>query len=532
MAPDAQTSTPLDRWLIYNGTQPPGTPHERVAVTSIRLDDHAELCANGYMDISMSVEPADADFQDVTWTSSDETVAKADSTWIVDGSTNETYRRTTITSSSVYVYVIDRITSLSLREHHATLCAGGTTSLSVDVTPNSPDGVVWSSSNERVATVDEYGTVTGVTKGTATITTTTLDGSLSDTCTVDVTSPTTSASIAPTNLTVGQSKQLSVTVSPADACQTVTGWYSYNRDAVTVDDNGVVTGVGPGSSWVECYTTDGRCADVLITVIPALTSLSLPSTASMCVNGALQLAPVTKPQIDDGLMWSSSNPAVAEVDEYGSVLGNKRGSAVITCTTPDGSHTATCTVTVTVPSEYVDVEWATLRVGEKKKLKATVYPSEASQTIIGWWSYDPSIATVDENGVVTGLKAGEVYIGCSSTDYEYGGTYITVTGSNESRSKKAQTLRVKAPKKRVSAKKVKKKAQKVKALTVTGAKGKLTYKKVYGSKRLTVNKKTGKVTVKKGTKKGTYTIKVKVSAAATSTYKAASKTVKVKVVVK
>ena len=95
--------------------------------------------------------------------------------------------------------------------------------------------------------------------------------------------------------------------------------------------------------------------------------------------------------------------------------------------------------------------------------------------------------------------------------------------------KRTNPMVVKALKKKVKVTKVKKKAQTVKAISVGKAKGKVTYKKVSGSKKLTVNKKTGKITVKKKTNKGTYTIKVKVTAAGTKDYKAKSKTVKVTV---
>ena len=95
--------------------------------------------------------------------------------------------------------------------------------------------------------------------------------------------------------------------------------------------------------------------------------------------------------------------------------------------------------------------------------------------------------------------------------------------------KRTNPMVVKGLTKKVKVTKVKKKAQTVKAISVSKAKGKVTYKKVSGSKKLTVNKKTGKITVKKKTKKGTYTIKVKVTAAGTKDYKAKSKTVKVTV---
>lgn len=71
-----------------------------------------------------------------------------------------------------------------------------------------------------------------------------------------------------------------------------------------------------------------------------------------------------------------------------------------------------------------------------------------------------------------------------------------------------------------------------KVLTVKGAKGKVTYKKLKGSKKITISKTSGKVTIKKKLKKGTYSIKVKVSAKGNDEYKAASRTVTFKVRVK
>ena len=83
---------------------------------------------------------------------------------------------------------------------------------------------------------------------------------------------------------------------------------------------------------------------------------------------------------------------------------------------------------------------------------------------------------------------------------------------------------------------VKKKAQNLKrykVLTFTrSAKGKVTYTKVSGSGKLSIAKSTGTITIKKNTKKGTYSIKVRVKAAGTGSYKALSKNVILKVRVK
>ncbi|MCR5652751.1 MAG: hypothetical protein K6F88_03030 [Ruminococcus sp.] len=85
--------------------------------------------------------------------------------------------------------------------------------------------------------------------------------------------------------------------------------------------------------------------------------------------------------------------------------------------------------------------------------------------------------------------------------------------------------------KTVKYKDIKKAKRIVAPITVKKAKGKVIYKKLSGSKKLSL-KSNGKIVVKKGSKKGTYTAKIKVTAKGNSTYKSASKTVKVKVKVR
>ncbi len=100
------------------------------------------------------------------------------------------------------------------------------------------------------------------------------------------------------------------------------------------------------------------------------------------------------------------------------------------------------------------------------------------------------------------------------------------------KTKSANPMKVKATAKTVKASKVKKAKQVVKPLKVSGAEGTVSYKKTGGSGKLTINKKNGKVTVKKGTKKGTYKIKVTVTAKGNGTYKKGTKKVTVTVKVK
>lgn len=95
---------------------------------------------------------------------------------------------------------------------------------------------------------------------------------------------------------------------------------------------------------------------------------------------------------------------------------------------------------------------------------------------------------------------------------------------------KSNPLKVTTNKKTVKAKKLKKGKLTVKALTIKNAAGELSFKKLGGSKKLGVTK-TGKITIKKGTKKGTYVIKIKITAKGNSRYKPKTirKTVTIKV---
>ena len=145
---------------------------------------------------------------------------------------------------------------------------------------------------------------------------------------------------------------------------------------------------------------------------------------------------------------------------------------------------------------------------------------------------------------VKGIKASQageyvsIYFNKDWGDTAYVSTSIEKL-SVKGVAKKAQPMKVKAKKAKLTVKKsaVKKKAKTLKSNVkfVKKAKGKVTYKNVSKqkvAKKFKVNKKNGKLTIPKKTKKGTYTVKIKVKAKGTTKYKAGSKTVTFKVVVK
>ncbi|WP_197085478.1 Ig-like domain-containing protein [Cellvibrio sp. pealriver] len=144
-------------------------------------------------------------------------------------------------------------------------------------------------------------------------------------------------------------------------------------------------------------------------------SLSQTSVSNLLVTQSVALKPSVSPAnaSNQNVTWASSNPSVASVDQNGLVTGNKPGSATITAKTVDGALTATASVSVSqlVPAAVSVVGLPNpLYIGASKQLSAAVTPIHAPNRKVTWSSSNTTIATVDAQGVVTGLKAGNVTI--------------------------------------------------------------------------------------------------------------------------
>lgn len=112
------------------------------------------------------------------------------------------------------------------------------------------------------------------------------------------------------------------------------------------------------------------------------------------------------------LEWSSSDENVATVDATGLVTAVAAGEADITAKIADTEISATCTVTVEVPVDGVTApESLEFTEGDEgKALDAKINPEDATNVVLRYESSDEAVATVDENGVVTPVAAGECVI--------------------------------------------------------------------------------------------------------------------------
>ena len=160
----------------------------------------------------------------------------------------------------------------------------------------------------------------------------------------------TAASLDKTELTInkGAAAQLNLSVTPENFTDIV-DWKSTDTNIVTVSDNGVVKAVGVGTATVK-VTVGDVSTTCKVKVLQPVTGINLnKSSLTMDALGTFQMTASVYPDSanDKRITWSSSDPAIASVDENGLVTALKKGTATITAAAMDGSGVkSTCKVTV------------------------------------------------------------------------------------------------------------------------------------------------------------------------------------------
>lgn len=429
-----------------------------VPVESIAIDKETlELVEGDSATLTATVSPDNASDKTYAWTSSNPDVATVAEdgtvTAIAPGNTTITATsndggKTASCEVSVAKRVIP-VESVTL-SGETSVTAGDTVTFTYKITPSDAtvQDVKWSSSDESVIKVDADGTAVVLKNGVATITVTTVDGEKTASAKI-LASPllVSSLSLDVTSLTLaaGEEGKLVATVAPENATNKELSWKSLTTSVATVDAEGNVKAVKPGTAKIRVSTTDGsklnaECEVTVTKAKVAVTGVSLDNTLLLIsVGESRKLSATVKPSgaTNKEVSWTSNNESVATVDSNGNVKGLKEGSATITVTTKDGSKTATCKVTVSKPVSTIAVTGVSLNktslsltVGESQSLSATVSPSNASDKSVSWKSSDTSVATVDGSGNVKAVKAGTATITVTTKDGSKTATCkVTVTAA-------------------------------------------------------------------------------------------------------
>lgn len=201
--------------------------------------------------------------------------------------------------------------------------------------------------------------------------------------------------------------------------------------AIASCENGRVTAKRVGKTMVSAWDADGHRANCMVYVYEPRDSVLAGSQYEMRAGTTLTI-PVTLPDDDpQGIVWSSSNPAVASVSQKGVVTGNKSGTVAITATLPLSGISESCTIEVIGKAvTKVQLTSTSVNVGSSKTIQMTVTPSDYDRSFT-WRSGDESIATVVD-GVVTGHSIGSTTITVTAASGVSGSCTVTVLSPSSS----------------------------------------------------------------------------------------------------
>ena len=212
-------------------------------------------------------------------------------------------------------------------------------------------------------------------------------------------------------LNIGESHRLSYTLEKY--CNTKGEWNSSNEDVVTVDSKGMVKAIGPGKARIELDPIVGPLVycDVEVEKINP-TSISIPSSLTIYVGERRTLTPTLYPSYaTSNLQWFSKDENIATVSS-GEVMGMDEGYTIIYAKTDNGLTSNECKVNVyyrEADSFTLNNTSLTLPVEDSQQLEYSFTPSNA-KVLVTWFSNNPSVASVSNDGMLKALSVGEVII--------------------------------------------------------------------------------------------------------------------------
>lgn len=238
--------------------------------------------------------------------------------------------------------------------------------------------------------------------------------------------------VTPETAATGESAATDEKLAKAASKLTV-AWTSSDESVATVDATGMVVAVSAGETDITANVKDSEMSAVCkVTVKVAAKDITVPDNLDVKLNDGNETtveATVSPADATDvKVSYASTDEAVATVDKDGRVQVLQPGECDITTTLmQDGEKVTEKTTHVKafyeVESITLDSNEGKLTVGNSHTIKATVAPEEvAAETTIEWSSSNEKVATVDENGKVTAIAAGEATItataGEESANYE------------------------------------------------------------------------------------------------------------------
>lgn len=289
------------------------------------------------------------------------------------------------------------------------------------------DAVTWSSSKTSVVKVDKKtGKLTGVKKGTATITAKTASG-LKATCKVTVKKAPGKVTLTPAEVTLAVGETCGLTSKlPSGTGSTLT-YTSANKGVATVDKlTGVVTAVAPGSTKITVKTFNGKKAVCAVTVAAEPSEVRLPETLTLCLNEKTTVQAValdaSGAEVPATFTYRAQNGTgrITINKKTGKVVGRAVGTATIYVTTQNGVSThldggqrveTACAVNVVEGPDRIELAAGEVAIGVDQTFDLAPRVLATDGSVLEGATYTVSSSSesglsVSDAGVVRGLAVG------------------------------------------------------------------------------------------------------------------------------
>lgn len=485
------------------------------AISGIKITpDNLEISVAKSELVTAVVSPDNVTNTDLKWSSSDESIAtveqvdkslKATITGVAAGTTVITaINKANVVVGYCKVTVTADITGIKLSENEKTVNLGDKTfRLVAELTPSgaSNNEIVWESTDTKVASVVN-GVVTLAAAGKTTIIASSKSNpNIKDFCNVVVNVSVTGLTLEATSkvMYVGEKAKVGYTVVPTNAANKNVVWTSTNPTVATVDANGNVTPIAVGQTVLIAKTVEGGYMQTCTIYVKQEAKTIQLSVKDITIDKGedykLEYTFDAEGVTEANLVWTSTNPTVATVNDKGVVSGLEKGSTIIMVKLPNG-ETAYCNVIVQEAVEGIELNSTkkTIYLGNTFTLKAALKPDGASNPSVTWSTSDKSIATVSAKGKVKGIKAGTAIISAVSDEGGYIAScvvtveeYVTKVKLNKTSYKlaykKTYTLKATVETKNTTNKKIQWTSSNPKVVSVSSS-GKITGKK-YGTATIT-----------------------------------------------
>ena len=412
---------PLFLFLMLFSCRP-----EEIRIDEVELDRASlTLTIGETQTLSATVSPADCVNPNIEWHSDDTSVAV-----VKDGIVEAVSPGAAIISvvsednplvrASCKLLVLGRaVTSVSMEPRVLSLRKGEKAQLEVSITPSDAtvQDLSWFVTDSTVIALDSYGMVEALATGSANVVVSSVDGACTASCSITVTQDAEGLVLSSRELELyeDENSMLVATLLPDDASDKQLYWESSNESAAVVFQGNVVA-VRAGEAVIRVRAAGGSLADSCrVTVKCHVKGVSISGNRSLCLekDSEYQLEASVYPDraSNTELIWESKDPSVVSVSDEGLVKANGIGKTVVTVTTDDGGHTASCDIEVTQKASGIRLDQGELELYENEEfaLVATVLPDDATDKRVVWTSSDDKVASVD-GGQITAHKAGEAVI--------------------------------------------------------------------------------------------------------------------------